>query len=67
MSDAESLPLEALSLSITGYIACSKCADEAGQSDLARLLAGLCAAGCRFHRLRPANMVSAASGQCCAY
>ncbi|MEL0071646.1 MAG: hypothetical protein VW981_02090 [Rhodobiaceae bacterium] len=62
MSDAESLPLEALSLSITGYIACSKCADEVGQSDppaslqdYARLDAGFTDYGlqiwCRRHQV----------------
>ena len=43
MSDAESLPLEALSLSITGYIACSKCADEASKATrppLCRIMQG---------------------------
>jgi len=62
ISDTDGLPLEALSLSITGYIACSKCADEASRADppvslqdYARLDAGFTDFGlqlwCRRHQV----------------
>jgi len=38
MSDAEPLPPEALTLSITQYVVCSKCADEIMQLDPPRSL-----------------------------